>query len=254
MIQDRDRIYWFVSRLLEDARAALRPVLILALGGAVGALAGCGEDQGSAAAPSAQAPTASTGTPAGSSTGGSATHLNLAPSIAGAPPGSVVYGQGYSFKPTALDPEGGTLKFSIVNKPPWATFDSATGTLAGTPQLGDIGVYAGISITVTDGVYLVTLPAFQVSVVGTATGAITLSWMPPTQREDGTPLTDLAGYKVYWGTTLGSYANSISINNAGVVSYVIEQLVPGKYYLTATAFDSKGIESTFSNVVAKTVL
>jgi len=33
----------------------------------------------------------------------------------------------------------------------------------------------------------------------------TVSWIPPTTNTDGTALTDLAGYKVYYGTVSWSY-------------------------------------------------
>ena len=49
-------------------------------------------------------------------------------------------------------------------------------------------------------------------------GSATLSWAAPTKNEDGTALTDLAGYKLYWGTTPGSYPNSVTINNPGRTS------------------------------------
>ena len=45
-----------------------------------------------------------------------------------------------------------------------------------------------------------------------AVGSATLSWTPPTQNMDGTPLTNLAGYRVYWGTSLGDYPNSTTLN------------------------------------------
>jgi hypothetical protein len=59
---------------------------------------------------------------------------NSAPTISGTPPSSVLEGVQYRFRPSASDPDGDTLSFSISNRPAWAAFDSATGELSGTPK------------------------------------------------------------------------------------------------------------------------
>ncbi len=84
----------------------------------------------------------------------------------------------------------------------------------------------------------------------TVTGSATLSWAAPTTNTDGTPLTDLAGYKIYYGTSPGNYTTSIDIGN--VTTYTITNLSTGTYYFTVTAYDSSGIESSYSNQVNKT--
>jgi hypothetical protein len=181
------------------------------------------------------------------------TGVNGVPTISGTPANSVVPGRAYSFKPTAHDPEGSGLIFNIVSKPRWATFDIMSGALAGTPGSSDVGDYDNIMIGVSDGTYYVTTPRFKVSVVGTATGSINVNWSPPTQRVDGSALVNLAGYKLYWGTSSGNYPNSTRIDNPGIATYLIEQLTPGTYYVVATAFDAQGIESGYSNEVTKTI-
>jgi len=85
-------------------------------------------------------------------------------------------------------------------------------------------------------------------------GVATLGWNPPTQNTDGTTLTDLAGYKIYYGTSVGTYSNVITIDNVGISSYVVENLPAGKtYYFVVTAFDTNGNESEYSNAVSKTI-
>ena len=84
-------------------------------------------------------------------------------------------------------------------------------------------------------------------------GSATLSWTPPTQNTDGSPLTDLAGYKFYWGTTPGIYPNMVMINNPGITIYVIENLEPGTYEFVATAFNAAGVESAYSGTLTKTI-
>jgi hypothetical protein len=88
---------------------------------------------------------------------------NAAPVISGSPVTSVTAGSAYSFTPTASDADGDTLTFSITNKPSWATFDTATGALSGTPT--GAGVSSGIAISVSDGKGgSATLAAFAVTV------------------------------------------------------------------------------------------
>jgi hypothetical protein len=182
-----------------------------------------------------------------------ATTTNAAPKIGGAPPTSVLASTAYAFKPTASDANGDALTFAIANKPAWATFSTATGQLSGTPTAADIGTTAGIAISVTDGKATASLPAFAIAVQGVATGSATLTWQPPTQNADGSPLTSLAGFKVYWGPAQGEYSSSENIDNPGLASYVIANLVPGTYYFAVTALNSAGTESAFSNVASKQI-
>ena len=178
---------------------------------------------------------------------------NRAPTISGAPVTTVLQGTAYSFQPTASDADGDTLAFSIVNLPAWATFNSATGRLQGTPGPGDVGTTTGIVITVSDGKVSASLPAFAIAVQAFATGSATLTWVSPTTNTDDTPLTNLAGFKVYWGTTLGNYSSSTTIMNPGLTRYVVENLTPNTWYFAVKAVNSAGVESVFSNAASKTI-
>jgi hypothetical protein len=100
----------------------------------------------------------------------------------------------------------------------------------------------------------VTTPAYSISVVATAFGSALLSWQPPTENTDGSLLTDLAGYKVYWGQSPSNLANTVTLNGVGVTSYIVDQLTPATWYFATTAFDAEGLESSFSNVASKTVM
>jgi hypothetical protein len=178
---------------------------------------------------------------------------NRAPVISGTPPTSVMQGTAYSFQPTASDPDGNPLTFSVTNAPPWATFSTTTGRLQGTPTASHVGTYSNIVIRVSDGSATAALPAFSITVVAVASGSATLSWTPPTTNNDGSPLTNLAGYRVRWGTAVGSYTNTVTLNNAGLTSYVVSNLVSGTYYFVVTALNTAGGESQFSNVGSKTI-
>src|SRR5690606_11972146 len=76
---------------------------------------------------------------------------NSAPTISGAGQSSVAVNSTYSFLPATSDADGDTLTFQIQNKPRWATFSTLDGKLHGTPTLADVGTYAGIQISVSDG-------------------------------------------------------------------------------------------------------
>ena len=84
-------------------------------------------------------------------------------------------------------------------------------------------------------------------------GSATLSWTPPTLNTDGSPLTDLAGYKIYYGNESGNYHTSIQINNNGMTIYVVEHLTSNTYYFVMTAINSSGEESDFSSETIKLV-
>ena len=178
---------------------------------------------------------------------------NSAPTISNSPDTVIMTGDTYLFRPSASDSDGDTLAFSVANLPRWANFDSTTGTLSGRPVPGDEGIYTNIVISVSDGSTKVSLPAFSIEVTQTALGSMTLSWAPPTENEDGTALDNLAGYKLYYGTTSGQYTRQVRIDTPGLSSYVIENLLPDTYYIVATAFTTSGTESDYSNEAVKTV-
>ncbi len=182
-----------------------------------------------------------------------ATVSNLPPQINGSAPASVVAGQDYSFTPTASDPDGDPLTFSILNQPAWAAFNPASGQLSGTPQDGDVGNYTGITVSVSDSDLTDSLQPFSVSVEQVSLGSVTLNWTPPTQNTDGSTLDDLAGYRIYYGVSENEYPNSVTLDNPGLSTFVVENLVPGTYFFVSTAMNAQGVESEYSNVAEKLV-
>ncbi len=98
----------------------------------------------------------------GGTTGGTVT--NALPTISGSPATTVTVGSQYAFQPTASDPNGDSLTFSITNRPAWATFNTTTGRLEGTPAAANVGTTSNIVIGVNDGKASVQLPAFSIAV------------------------------------------------------------------------------------------
>jgi hypothetical protein len=166
---------------------------------------------------------------------------NLAPLLSGTPRMMIPAGTAYGFRPFALDINHDPLAFNIVNKPPWASFNITTGELSGTPLNSQSGMYSGIVISVSDGFSTAVLPAFFILV--TATGAADLRWSPPTTNTDGTPLTDLAGYRVYYRRIGAAEPPPINVQGAAATSYHIGGLITGFYSFGVTALSAAGVES-----------
>ncbi len=174
------------------------------------------------------------------------------PVITGSPSVSAQAGQPYSFRATATDPDGSPLEFSIQNKPSWATFDTSTGTLYGTPADTNVGNYTNILVSVSDGTATSSLPAFTITVALPVTRTATLNWTPPTQNMDGSLITNLAGYVVMYGSSPGQYSQALSVPAATMTSVAIEALEAGRtWYFTVKAVNTSGVESDFSNEVSK---
>jgi hypothetical protein len=176
---------------------------------------------------------------------------NSAPTISGTPPNSALVGDPYAFTPSATDPDKDPLSFSAQNVPAWLTFNSSSGSLSGTPTTTDVGSYSNIQISVSDGSHTVALPTFSVSVNNNGSGTATLNWTPPTTNNDGSALTDLNGYRIYYGKSPDDLSTVIPLNDAGLSSYVIDGLGSGTYYFAITALAATGSESEKSQIVSK---
>jgi hypothetical protein len=178
--------------------------------------------------------------------------VNPPPVISGQPVTQLTATKPWSFQPTATDPHSEPLTFSIANKPSWATFEAATGKLSGTPGASYVGIYSNVVVAVTDGTTKVALPTFALVVQVAPVEAVRVSWTPPTTNTDGTLLTNLAGYRIYYGTSPTALGVVLEIPNASLNAYMVENLTPGTWYFAVTAYTSTGRESVHSNVASKT--
>ena len=179
---------------------------------------------------------------------------NRAPTISGTPATSVAAGTAYNFQPTGADADGDTLTYTIQNKPTWATFNGSTGRLSGTPTTGAAGVYSTIVISVTDTKDTRLAAGVLHHRHGSPTnGSATLSWTPPTQNTDGSTITNLAGFRIQYGTSATALTQTIEVTNPGLATYVVSGLSSGTWFFAVRAYDSSGAESANSNVVSKTI-
>jgi hypothetical protein len=88
---------------------------------------------------------------------------------------------------------------------------------------------------------------------GIPTTSVTVSWTSPTTRADGTPLRNLAGFRIRYGTVPGRFSKTVTVTNPGLTTYVVKGLTPGTYSFVVTAFDATGLESSFSAPVTKAI-
>lgn len=175
--------------------------------------------------------------------------------ISGTPPASDTAGSSYAFQPTASDSAGNLLSFSVQNKPVWANFSIATGLLSGTPSSTQTGTYGNIVISASDGQTSGALPAFSITVTSPAvtSGSAVVTLAPPTQNTDGSPLTDLAGMRVYYGTSAASLSQVVDLPGSAATTYTVGNLASGTWYFAATAYDTGGQESSPSATISRSI-
>jgi hypothetical protein len=203
------------------------------------------------------------------------THATTSIEGVGAPPASVQVDRYYGFQTWATDTDGRPVTYSIKNKPSWATFDTTYGHLYGVPPTSAAGTYANIVISASDGISQASLEPFSIVVQGTGStggtsgggstggggtttppsgtaGTATLSWQAPTVNTNGSAISNLAGFTVYYGTSQNSY-QTVKVANPKSTSYTIDNLSPGTYYFTVSAYNTTGASSAYGPIVSKTV-
>jgi hypothetical protein len=116
-----------------------------------------------------------------------------------------------------------------------------------------VGTYAGISITVSAHGTTESTAPFSIIVADSVSGTSELSWVPPTENTNGTPLSDLAGYKIYYGNSPTALTLSTELNSPTADTYVVTNLSPGTWYLELRAVSSSNLESAASNIASKVI-
>jgi hypothetical protein len=222
-----------------DSVRAFLPVIALGICNACGS----GSDSAPPLAPQGDSPS-------------SPSVANSAPSISGEAGQYARVGTPYEFQPTANDSEGDKLTFSSNNLPPWATLDTKTGRIAGTPDAGDVGAYESIVITVADATHVVKADAFEITVLAAstaATGVASLQWEIPAAKVDGSPLDNLAGYRILYGRSPEDLDLSVFIEGASVNTYEFSDLESGIWYFAVAAVNVNGLEGPPSIAAMKSI-
>ena len=175
--------------------------------------------------------------------------------LTGSPANTAVTGKPYSFQPTAKDSSGKAMSFSVQNKPSWASFSISSGLLSGTPPSAQTD--SSIVISASDGSASASMSPFTVTVTnapsGGGTGAATVSWTVPTQNTNGTALTNLAGVRIYYGTSSSTLSQQIQLAGTSTTTYTIDNLAAGTWYFGAAAYNTAGTQSAMSAIVSKSI-
>jgi hypothetical protein len=195
-----------------------------------------------------------TSTTAAPDSSGASGAAQAALSISGSPNAAIVAGASYAFTPSASDAQASSaLTYAVQNLPDWASFNAGTGAITGVPSAANVGSYDNIVISVSNGVASAALPAFNIAVQQVGDASATLSWTAPTQNTDGSALTNLAGYHIYYGTDPSNLNQAVTVSTAGVTDYVVTNLSSGTWYFEICAYNSSNVDSSMSAVASETI-
>jgi hypothetical protein len=151
-------------------------------------------------------------------------------------------GEPYRFQPQAADADGDRLTFSAENLPPWAHIDPASGAITGTPGDADVGEYEAITVAAADAAQRTRSAPFSITVVERVTVAATLEWEAPMVKGDGSPLDDLAGYRIVYGRSPDDLDHSVYVGDPAQTSYEFTDLPQGVWYFAVIALNANGLE------------
>ena len=126
-----------------------------------------------------------------------------------------------------------------------------------TPTKAQAGTYGNVVISVTNGELASALPAFSITVKNgvttTSTGSATLHWVVPTENTNGTALTDLAGIRIYYGTSASNLNQVVQVAGKSQTSYTFSNLAAGVWCFASRAYTTAGVQSALSSAVSKTI-
>ncbi|HEU4779368.1 MAG TPA: putative Ig domain-containing protein [Steroidobacteraceae bacterium] len=206
---------------------------------------GCGGGGASSASPAAPSAPPAVSAPA---------PVNHAPTIAGEVVTTARVGETYVWQPVAADVDGDTLHFTAVNLPPWASMDPTNGYVTGTPGETDVGIYESITITVADAQLQSATAPFSITVEGNAgSGVASLQWETPPSKVDGSPLDDLAGYRILYGRSSEDLDQSVLIDNPAATTFEFNSLASGVWYFAVVAVNVNGLEGPPTTVATKSI-
>lgn len=156
--------------------------------------------------------------------------------------GSFVHAQTVSLTAAPTSAIGSTPVTLTWSTTPTATSCTASGDWTGAKAASGTQTLAAITASKS---YTLTC-SFPTS------AAVQFSWVPPTTNTDNSPLTNLASYKLYFGTSATTLSQSIGVS-APASGATVPGLASGTWFFAVTAISSTGKESAKSNTATKAV-
>jgi hypothetical protein len=154
-----------------------------------------------------------------------------------------------SVSPASVDPGGSVTLI-------WEGTDvdscAASGDWSGAREVNGSEVVGPIDQDTTFSLSCTGPGATAIAITTVQVRAVTLRWDAPTENVDGSPLTDLSGFRVYYGGGSRSYDGSIEVADPMATELVLN-ISPGTSYFAVTAYDADGDESALSNEVSKEI-
>ena len=178
---------------------------------------------------------------------------NQAPTISSDSRDYARVGANFAFQPSYSDPDGDRLTFSASNLPPWANIDAANGRITGTPGSSDLGDYEEITITVADASHRAVTQPFTITVLPSTSGVATLRWQQPYTKFDGSPLDDLAGYRIVYGRNADDLDRSVFIGDPARTEFEFTTLDTGIWYFAVIAVNANGLEGPPTTPAMKSI-
>jgi hypothetical protein len=151
---------------------------------------------------------------------------------------------------TVID-EGATTSLNWSSSD--ATECTASGGWSGSRSTSGSAVVGPLSVRTTFSISCSGAGGSALAMVAiSVNGTMSLSWIAPSENVDGSPLTDLSGYRVYYGEVSRNYPDMTEVSDPNTTNTSIA-LPSGDYYVVMTALDEEGNESAYSNEVLKVV-
>ena len=139
----------------------------------------------------------------------------------------------------AISPASITLTWSSTGASSCAASGGWSGSkaISGSQTLTDVRSSATYTLTCSEG-----------------SGSAQLSWTAPTTNTDGSPLTDLSGFKVYAATSAAGVDSATPIVVAPAIrTYTVTGLAAGTWHFGIKASNAAGIDSDMSSKPTKVI-
>lgn len=139
--------------------------------------------------------------------------------------------------------DGSVVPVLTWSTSPAATSCTASGDWSGTKAAAGTETLAAITVSRT----------YNLSCTWPGDTSATLRWTAPTTNVDGSALTDLAGFRIYYGTSASNLNQQITVANATATQRIVSALTPATWFFAMTAYNARDVESARTGTVSKVI-